>query len=123
MIIDKIIKELEDKQFDPTLSNGVNFALGVISRLNVSTPESFEKFWLAYPKKVAKKEAVKAWDKLKVDEQLFIIIMDKIEKMKGTRAWSDSAYIPYPATWLNGERWNDEVAAPVTKTGDKYDGI
>lgn len=63
--------------------------------------ESFERFWLLYPKKVAKADAIKAWKqatKKKTADELIAL----------TKAYSESklpdmTYIPYPASWLNKE--------------------
>jgi hypothetical protein len=77
----------------------------------------FERFWKEYPKKKAKKEAIKAWNKIKLDELLLKRIMDCLEKHKASKDWKKDGgqFIPYPATWLNGERWNDEIDVKPTK--------
>ena len=79
----------------------------------------FNEFWLAYPRKDAKKDAQKVWDKLNPDEILFKDIMGGLERAKKSRDWIKDAgqYIPYAATWLNGERWKDE------NTPQKGEGI
>ncbi|MBP2644543.1 MAG: hypothetical protein H6Q67_2430 [Firmicutes bacterium] len=73
--------------------------------------ERFADFWSEYPKKIAKNEAFKAWNKIKVDEILFMKIIQAIRLQRQSSAWlkDDGAYIPNPATWLNGKRWDDEV--------------
>lgn len=63
------------------------------------------------------KETRQAWDKLKVDETLFVSIMDGLRKWK--RAWDDPKYIPYPATWLNNHRW--EAEPPKRKKHFSYE--
>ena len=61
--------------------------------------ESFETFWLLYPKKVAKADAIKAWKQ--------VLKKKTADEMIGlTKAYSESklpdmTYIPYPASWLN----------------------
>lgn len=72
---------------------------------------SFERFWSAYPKKTAKQQAFKAWEKLKPDEELLNKILKSLEQQKRTVQWSKDGgqYIPYPATWLNGRRWEDDL--------------
>lgn len=73
----------------------------------------FATFWSAYPRKVAKPEAVKAWLKVKPDAELAQKIMDGLSRAKQSRDWikDDGQFIPYPATWLNQGRWDDEVDA------------
>jgi len=70
----------------------------------------FEDFWKAYPRKVAKQDAERAWGKLKPDAELQRLIRASVERHKETRDWRKDGgqYIPYPATWLNGKRWVDE---------------
>ena len=77
--------------------------------------ELFEKFWAAYPRKSAKAEARKAFQKIS-PQKLMTEILPDIEKRKKTEQWSESKYIPYPATYLRGERWNDEVQKQTRKS-------
>ena len=77
--------------------------------------QRFESFWQAYPrnKRKAKQDARKAWDNLKVDGELYTVIMQGLAIQCKSQDWArdDGKYIPYPATWLNGKRWEDEVEA------------
>jgi predicted phage replisome organizer len=77
----------------------------------------FEHFWAVYPRKVGKKDAVKAWNKLEPDETLTHQIIEGVERWKLSTQWTKDGgqYIPYPATFLNGERWKDECDIAVTK--------
>ena len=72
--------------------------------------DDFNKFWELYPKKVGKKDALKAWQKLKPDEALTKTIVDGVKKWQELKQWAEDGgrFIPHPATFLNGERWNDE---------------
>ena len=72
--------------------------------------ELFDQFWQAYPKRVAKKPARRAWDKLHVDNDLLAKILAALAWQKRTDDWQRDGgrYIPNPATWLNGGRWEDE---------------
>lgn len=73
--------------------------------------DSFNRFWAAYPKKTAKAQALKAWQKLKPDEELTDTILSALEQHKKSAQWlrDKGQYIPYPASWLNGKRWEDET--------------
>lgn len=79
------------------------------AREEVFSPE-FEKFWSSYPKKTAKVQAFKAFVKLDPDEELLNTMLSFLERQKKSAQWTkdDGQYIPYPATWLNGRRWEDE---------------
>lgn len=74
-------------------------------------PDGFDQFWSAYPRHVGKAEAKKAFDKLKPDVELLGNMLDAIERQKASSQWQrdDGQYIPYPATWINKKRWEDEV--------------
>lgn len=71
----------------------------------------FNQFWAAYPKHIAKQSAVKAFEKLKPDEKLLEAMLKAIELQKESKQWEKDggAFIPYPATWLNQRRWEDEL--------------
>jgi len=68
----------------------------------------FDLFWKAYPRKVGKSNAIKAWKKVKVDID---VILNAIEKAKTSAQWQDQngRFIPYPASWLNSGGWDDEI--------------
>ena len=74
-------------------------------------PDAFDEFWGAYPKKKSKGAARKAWDKLKPRPEMRAKILRSIERAKQSSDWleADGKYIPYPATWLNAEGWEDGV--------------
>ena len=71
----------------------------------------FDDFWKAYPKKIAKQDALKAYQKLKADSALLDKLLNALERQKQSPAWKKDGgqYIPHPATWLNGHRWEDEI--------------
>ena len=75
------------------------------------TGDGFDEFWAAYPKKKSKGAARKAWDKLKPSPEMRAKILHSIERAKQSADWleADGKYIPYPATWLNAEGWEDGV--------------
>ena len=74
--------------------------------------DGFDLFWEAYPRKVGKGAAAKAWrgavKKASADE-----IVSAVKRF----SWpDDKQFIPHPATWLNAERWADEAPKPVNFT-------
>nr|DAU83776.1 MAG TPA: replisome organizer [Caudoviricetes sp.] len=69
----------------------------------------FESFWEIYPKHQDKKKAKQKFLKLCKDEKEYKAIMDGLRNVLPVWAKKDTKYIPMPTTWLNGERWNDEV--------------
>jgi len=75
----------------------------------------FAKFWKLYPNKKGKAAAEKAWTKLKVTEDLFNLITQGLAKQCVSAGWvkDKGEFIPHPSTWLNGKRWEDEIAPPA----------
>jgi len=70
---------------------------------------TFENFWSQYPKKVGKLTAKRSWEKLSLDNQQkaleAIVEHRKYWAAKGT----DWEFIPHASTWLNQERFEDEL--------------
>ena len=71
----------------------------------------FDRFWDVYPRHVNKQAAMRAFEKLKVDDELLDTILKAIEKQKTSDQWTkdNGQFIPHPATWLNQRRWEDET--------------
>ena len=74
----------------------------------------FERFWTAYPRKVAKQTAMRAFEKIDPDEAMLETMIAAIGKWKMTDQWNEAGgqFIPHPATWLNQRRWEDELPKP-----------
>lgn len=73
----------------------------------------FDEFWQAYPRKIAKGDARKAWVQTEKIRPPLDAVLNAIEQQKA--AWDNPKFIPYPATWLRAERWDDEVTPVVTQ--------
>lgn len=73
--------------------------------------EDFEKFWAIWPRKVAKAEARKAWAQTDKIRPPLEKIIAAIRAQCQTEQWmrGNGQFIPHAATWLRGERWDDEV--------------
>jgi hypothetical protein len=78
--------------------------------------DDFDKFWAAYPRKVAKAEARKAWAQTASIRPDTDSLIKAVLSHCRTEQWmkSNGAFIPHAATWLRGERWEDvyEVSLP-----------
>ena len=82
--------------------------------------QSFTEFWNVYPRHDAKQDAVKAWKALKPSEELCATITADIKRrLSADGSWykAERKYIPLPATYIRGKRWEDEpqgqTVAPV----------
>ena len=82
-----------------------------------STPDGFDLFWQAYPKKVSKPAAKRAFNAAKINGHLSEVIGD-IEAKKASADWQkeNGQFIPNPATYLNQRRWEDEIASSSKQT-------
>lgn len=78
---------------------------------------SFDKFWAVYPRHTAKQDAKRAFLRISPDDTLLNTMLTAIQRQKQTEQWSDPRYVPHPATWLNGRRWEDEPAAARAAPG------
>jgi hypothetical protein len=107
--------------------SAIEARLTALERKTPVAPGEFEQFWAAYPKKVGKQAAQKAFrnahNRPRIDD-----LLQAIDQARRSEQWRKDGgqFIPNPATWLNQGRWDDEpvqVAAvapaayrPVTKT-------
>lgn len=83
----------------------------------VAASPLFAAFWLVWPNKVAKVAALDAWAKAGIearldrDELVNDRIIPAVRKQTDAYGWGreDGEYMPHPATWINGARWDDEI--------------
>ena len=94
-----------DKNNKNTISCNENSEIEVLDQKEMW----FESFWEIYPKHQDKKKAKQKFLKLCKDEKKYQEIMQGLRNVLPVWAKKDTKYIPMPTTWLNGERWNDEV--------------
>jgi len=70
----------------------------------------FEEFWSAYPKKIGKGAAWRAWSKAKARPAIRDILIAVIQQAESEQWTKDGGqFIPHPSTWINQARWLDEV--------------
>jgi hypothetical protein len=72
--------------------------------------QDFETFWAAWPRKVAKADARKAWNATRNIRPDLQTILTAVHAACRTEQWmrGGGQFIPYPATWIRGERWEDQ---------------
>jgi hypothetical protein len=88
------------------------------SRKPANEPQAeadFASFWQAYPRKKGKAAARKAWKAAKNLPDTDAL-RAAIKQQTKSEQWSNPRFIPYPATWIHGERWNDEPDPPKSAT-------
>jgi uncharacterized protein YdaU (DUF1376 family) len=86
-------------------------------KANAQNAVAFDAFWTAYPKKKDRKKSEQAWVKLKLTDEQAGEILKKLAQQVMQPSWlkDDGQYIPYPTTYLNGRRWEDDLE-PVVQT-------
>jgi hypothetical protein len=69
---------------------------------------SFEAFWKAYPRRVAKLAAKRAYEKA-IKNATHQEIMEGVERYVAYTKNTEQRFIAHPATWLNSGRWEDDL--------------
>jgi hypothetical protein len=73
----------------------------------------FDEFWKAYPRKTAKVAARRKWDQVvkTTDPEVIVSAAAAFAELWEAKlaAGAEPRFIPHPATWLNGGRWDDEM--------------
>ena len=80
--------------------------MGMNLELFTPSPETidqFDQFWQAYPRKCSKGLARRAFLKARKNTS-FELIMDGLRNFQFDPR---EKFVPYPATWINQERWLD----------------
>lgn len=100
--------DIENKEISNVINN-------VTVQKDVDKELAFEEFWREYPRKQGKKDAQKAFNKLKLNKELFEKIISALKIQKNNKEWikENGKYIPLPATWIRGERWEDEITQTI----------
>jgi DNA-binding transcriptional ArsR family regulator len=78
--------------------------------------EGFDRFYKLYPRKQKRRAAESAWKTLAPDADLQQQILAALAKQATSIDWlkSGGQFIPHPASWLNGKRWEDELSPGIT---------
>jgi len=88
----------------------INHKLLTINQVNKDIDQSFENFYLAYPKKVGKIAAEKAFKKVINDGvNVSLIFAGLHNQIKAEHFNSDIKFVPHPANWLTQGRWDDSI--------------
>ncbi len=79
-------------------------------RARSSYSTEFEEFWQAYPRRIGKAAAFKAFGRAAAKTPV-AEIMAGLGRFVDATMDTDMKFIPHPQTWLNQERWNDDCNA------------
>jgi hypothetical protein len=93
-------------------TNGVTNAAPSRPVLKQEDDALFDEFWSAYPRKTDKGNAKKAWLKA-IKKKPAAEIISAAAAYAATKP--EPKYTAHPTTWLNGERWDDELSRAPTE--------
>ncbi len=93
-----------------------NKSLPILVHSNETTKETYSKetyfleFYNLYPLHKKKPEALKAWKKYAISEEMALTIIAGLRKhLEFLTHEKERGFCPYPASWLNANSWEDEV--------------
>lgn len=104
-----------DSVTTPTLFGDNGDTASSLIRIDVDVARaSFAEFYMAYPRKVGKEAARRAFDRAvkTVDPT---VIVEGARRYAGDPNLPEKQFIPHPASWLNAGRWDDEPEVPRSK--------
>ena len=81
--------------------------------MNQIIDAEFVDWWALYPRKVAKGQAERAYRTARKNGASQADLLEGIAAHAAAwaRRKTETQFMPYPATWLNGKRWLDDPAA------------
>jgi len=113
-----LVLSLLKRQDEPTVTIDPRVFEKPIIPNPVPEKTGFDLFWSLYPRKIGKGAAELAWKKIKPDATLQARIIQAVKAQCKSEQWrrDQGQFIPHPATWLNGKRWEDEVEVKIANT-------
>ncbi len=81
-----------------------------LTRPDPAALEAFARFYAAYPRQMKRQGALEAWVRLAPSPELQTSIMAAVTTLAAENEGVEKTFIPYPVTWINGRRWEDEPA-------------
>jgi hypothetical protein len=80
---------------------------GVSAALGSDTDVWFADFWRTYPRKTGKRDARLAWAKAVRRSGDPAVVLAGARRYAADANLPEPQFVPHPATWLNGDRWED----------------
>lgn len=83
---------------------------------------TFDDFWAIYPRKMARKVASMSW--LKINPKEYQAVLDGVMRARSSENWMEQGgkFIPFPATFLNQERWLDCMEVEIKIVACRWRG-
>lgn len=103
-----------------SLHNNIEYNTSNIYSAKFDKNDAFKRFWSVYPRHTNKKKAFDVFAKKCTDETVLQKMLSAVVDYKETEQWQNERFIPHASTWLNGERWEDEIST-VSKNNTNDD--
>lgn len=87
-----------------------------VERESDAIADDFDEWWKAYPRKRGKGQAVRAYRAARKLASASELLKAIAEQTPNLTAKGDE-FVPYPATWLNGQRWDDDLTTASNRPG------
>jgi len=102
--------KVRDNNDSPTAKNVISLpARKGAAATDGESDDGFREWYGAYPRRKAPAAAEKAYRAARKVASAEVLLAGAQAMRKAVEAGRDLKYVPYPATWLNGERWLDEA--------------
>ena len=125
--------ESEASTFEGSESKGLNKTIKTNKTTEPTTlaqdrlEPAFSEFWKAYPRKVGRKAAhkafAKAWTSLVAAGSEPTDILTGVALLAADPNKPSKEFLPHPSTWLNEGRWDDEPYPEREKTKEELEAI
>ena len=93
--------------------------LTITTERELENDKVFDQFWTTYPRKVGKGAARKAFDKALKTVSAETILAGA-ERLANDPNKPSAEYLPHAATWLSGDRWDDEPYPARQASGGQF---
>ena len=100
------------------VTNNLGIKPSILAQSNEYLDTKFNDFYTSYPRKTARGAAKVSWRKACKGVDADVIISQAVLFAASVEG-KDKKFIPHPATWLNQERWDDEVFAQADSEQDQ----
>lgn len=87
---------------------------------NNAPDDRFSCFWNEYPKKLGRNNAANVFHRLNPDRELFDTMMNALKIHKKSQQWQNLQYVPNPANWLLGRRWEDDILPDIKQQKNDF---
>jgi len=120
--VDWHIEERREEEKREEENNTVRSEPSAPKAVVVKLPNRFEEWWKLYPKKVGKKPCQTKWKARKLDRLADTLIADVLNRIDHDDQWK-RGFAPHPATYLNQDRWDDEIQKQPTQSQELLSGL